>query len=277
MLVKVLLVGLGVYVGLGGLLYLFQSRLVYVPWRNPETTPAEAGLLYQEADFTTADGVRLHGWLVPAEAPRATVLFCHGNAGNISHLLDPIRVFHHLGLSILVFDYRGYGRSQGKPTEQGTYLDAEAAWAFLVQEQGLKPEEIVVCGRSLGGPIAAWLAWQHPPRALVLEATFTSVPDLARHLYPIFPAGLLARYKYSTLAYVSQVACPVLVVHSQQDRLVPFSHGLRLYQAAPGPRAFLEIHGGHDDGFELSAEPYREGLEAFLAGQLKRLVPRSPR
>lgn len=272
-MLMVLLVGLGIYVSLGGLLYLFQSRLVYLPWRDLEATPVEVGLSYQEVDFATADGVLLQGWLVPAELPRATVLFCHGNAGNISHFLAPIQVFHSLGLSTLVFDYRGYGKSQGRPTEQGTYLDAEAAWTFLVEKQQLKPEEIVVCGRSLGGPIAAWLAWQHLPRALILEATFTSIPDLARHLYPIFPARLLTRYEYCTLAWVSQVTCPVLVVHSRQDRLIPFSHGLQLYQAVRGPRAFLEISGGHSEGFELSAEQYREGLEAFLAGDFGQLVP----
>jgi len=262
------LVALGIYLLLTVLLYAFQSRLVYVPYRKLVATPADVGLTYREVAFTTEDGVRLSGWLVPAREPRGTVLFCHGNAGNISYLLETIGVFHRLELNALVFDYRGYGQSEGSPSEQGTYLDAEAAWNFLVQEKGTAPEEIIVCGRSLGGPIAAWLARQRRPAALFLEATFTSAPDLGRHLYPIFPARLIARFNYNTLAYVSQVECPVLVVHSRDDRLIPFSHGRRLYEAADEPKTFLEIRGGHNDGFEVSEALYREGVEGFISDRV---------
>lgn len=260
-----LLIALGTYLLLVLLLYVFQPRLVYIPYRDIVATPTEIGLAYQEVYFTTEDGVRLSGWLVPAKEARSTVLFCHGNAGNISYLLEELRLFHRLGLSTLVFDYRGYGRSEGSPSEQGTYLDAEAAWNFLVREQGSATDEIIVCGRSLGGPIAAWLARKHAPGALFLEATFTSIPELGQELYPIFPARLLARFEYNTLAYVAEVNCPVLVVHSREDELIPFTHGRRLFETARQPKAFVEIRGGHNDGFAISEEIYHKGIEDFIS------------
>ena len=180
----------GLYVGLAAMVFVSQSRLVYYPQRGIIATPGQIGLSYDAVTFEAADGVRLSGWFVPAEAPRGVILFCHGNAGNISHRLESIRVFHRLGLSTFIFDYRGYGQSEGRPTEQGTYLDAEAAWRYLVQERRVAPTEIIVFGRSLGGAIAAWLAQDHTPRALIVESTFTSVRDMASHLYPFLPAEM---------------------------------------------------------------------------------------
>ena len=193
------------------------------------------------------------------------VLFCHGNAGNMSHRLESIRVFHRLGLSTLIFDYRGYGQSEGKPTEQGTYLDAEAAWRYLVQRQEVDPAEVFVFGRSLGGAIAAWLARGHTPKALIMESTFTSVPDIAAHLYPYLPVRLLSRFHYNAVDYVRQVNCPVLIVHSRDDEMIPFSHGRRLFETANEPKEFLEIRGSHNEGFMTSADRYEEGLASFLS------------
>ena len=267
-LLLILLIAVGGYVGVNILLYVFQSYLVYMPRRHLVATPADLGLPYQDVTFASADGVQLSGWWVPAPRSRGAVLFCHGNGGNISHYLEPVEMFHRLGLSTLVFDYRGYGQSAGSPTEEGTYLDAEAAWFYLVREQEVSPDRIIVCGRSLGGPIAAWLAQQHTPGGLLLEATFTSIPELSTTLYPLFPTRWLARYDYNTLGHLSRVTCPVLVVHSREDNLIPFSHGQGLYQAAGEPRAFLEIAGGHNDGFSLSAEPYQAALEEFVSSRL---------
>lgn len=262
------LAGLAAYVGLGALLYFFQDRLVYAPTASRIDTPASLGLPYREVALTSADGLRLSAWLVEAPAGRGTVLFCHGNYGNISHLLDPIRVFHSLGFAILVFDYRGYGQSEGRPSEEGTYLDAEAAWDFLVREEGVDPARLVICGRSLGGPIAARLARQHPPGALLLESTFTSLPELGNRRYPFFPVRRLARYTYETLGQLSGINCPVLVVHSREDGLIPFAQGRELYAAANPPKEFLEISGGHGNGFTLSETQYRAGLERFFATYL---------
>ena len=261
------LIALG-YVVAGALLYIWQDRLVYVPNRQIEATPADIGLDFKEVSFAASDGVRVAGWYLPLPDPRGTVLFCHGNAGNISHLLEVAQDAQALGLEVLLFDYRGYGRSEGEPTEQGTYQDAEAAWNYLVEEEGVDPERIIVVGRSLGGPIAAWLARAKSPAALFLEATFSTLPDLARELYPLFPIGLLARYQYPTLEYLIEIHCPVLVSHSRDDRLISISHGKRLYAAARGPKAFIELRGDHVAAFREQAEVYGAGVESFLTQKL---------
>lgn len=256
------------YLAAMGLLYLFQSKLVYYPQRAIEATPSSLGMEYQDVSLTTTDGVRLSAWYVPAPRARGTVLFCHGNAGNISHRLDSIYLFHQLRLNVLIFDYRGYGTSEGKPTEEGTYRDAEAAWEYLTSERGVPPGRIVVFGRSLGGPIAARLAGRHPCGVLILESTFPSAPELAAHMLPVFPARWLCRFGYRTDEFVAGADCPVLVVHSEEDDLVPYSQGRAVYEAAGDPREFLTIHGGHNAGFLQSVNDYLDGLDAFLREHL---------
>lgn len=252
------------YVVLAGLLYLYQDRLVYFPERALAATPAQAGLAYEPVRFTSADGVGLSGWFIPAPEARVTLLFCHGNAGNISHRLESIRQFHQLGLNVFIFDYRGYGESEGQPTEAGTYRDVEAAWRYLVETRGLASERIIYFGRSLGAAIAAWLATQHPPRALIVESAFTSAPDFGAEIYPWLPVRLLARLRYPTREYLKSVKVPVLVVHSRDDEIVPFRHGESLYAAARAPKEFLEIRGGHNDGFLVSGAQYTRHLDVFL-------------
>ena len=260
-----LVIAVGLCLGFVALLALFQSRFVYFPLRGIMATPAAIGLSYETVHFEAADGVRLSGWFVPAESSRGVLLFCHGNAGNISHRLESIDVFHRLGLSTFIFDYRGYGQSQGKPTERGTYLDAEAAWRYLVEKRGVDPTEIVFFGRSLGGAVAAWLAREHTPPALIVESTFTSVPDLAAQLYPFLPVRWLSRFDYSTVEYLRQVHCPVLVVHSRDDEMISIRHGRGLFAAANEPKEFLEITGSHNEGFMTSAARYEDGLDSFLS------------
>jgi fermentation-respiration switch protein FrsA (DUF1100 family) len=253
------------YAGLGLIVFLAQSRMLYFPLRDIETTPRSAGFEYEEIFFEASDGIKLNGWFVPAVNPSGILLFCHGNAGNISHRMDSIRIFRSLGLSTFIFDYRGYGKSGGRPTEKGTYLDAEAAWQYLVEKRGSRPAEIVLFGRSIGGAVAAWLARNHDPRALIMESAFLSVPDIASDLYPFLPVRYLTRFKYNTQEYVRGVRCPVLVVHSREDEIIPFSHGLRLFESASAPKEFLEIRGDHNYGFLLSGKEYEDGLARFLA------------
>jgi len=262
---SILRIAVGVYVGLCVLLYLFQGRLLYHPEDEIAYTPARLDLAYDEVVLTTDDGVRLAAWYVPAETPRGTVLFCHGNAGNMSHRLSTIEVWNGLGWNLLLFDYRGYGASEGSPDEEGTYRDAEAAWRHLTVERGVAAGDLLVHGRSLGGAVAAWVAVQHPPKAVILESTFTNVPDAAAHLFPWLPVRWLARYKYDTLARVGHLACPVLVIHSRGDDLLPYAHGRALFEAAGPPKQFLEIHGPHGNGFVQSGARYTRGLEDFLA------------
>jgi hypothetical protein len=203
---------------------------------------------------------------------RGVLLFFHGNAGNISHRLDSIAIFNRLGLDVLIVDYRGYGQSTGRPTEAGTYRDAQAAWDYLRQARGVAADRVVIFGRSLGGAVGAWLASQLPadetPAAVIIESSFSSGADMARRLYPIFPARLLTRLKYPVVEYVARLRCPLLVVHSRDDEIIPYAMGQAVYAAASQPKSFLELRGDHNAGFWISRASYVPGLEAFLANVL---------
>jgi pimeloyl-ACP methyl ester carboxylesterase len=266
-LLLILLTGVAVYVLLIAYVYVFQARLIFfpnVPGRTLSATPSQIGLKFEDVRITTADRVDLHGWYVAAPAGAPAVLLCHGNAGNIAHRLDWLEIFCGMGFAMLLFDYRGFGRSSGTPTEQGTYLDAQAAWDYLTNAKGFSPRRIVIVGESLGGPIAAHLAKDATPGALILVSTFTSVPDLARTLYGFLPVRLLARFRYPTAAYVAQVRVPTLVVHSRDDEMIPFPHGEELRRRASGPAQLLEIFGDHNAAFMLSGPKLTQGMRSFL-------------
>ncbi len=279
------LLAFGLYAALVAVLYLVQGRLVYlpsVPSRELMATPARLGLAFEDLALTTEDGVRLHGWYVPVPGPRGVILFAHGNAGNISHRLDSIDLFHRLGFDVLIFDYRGYGASAGRPSEQGTYLDIAAAWRELTERRDIPARRIVLFGRSLGGPVAAWLAAREQPAGLILESTFTSLPDLAADIYPYLPTRPLLRYRYPTAQHLTEVTAPVLVIHSKDDEVVPLSHGQHL--AGTAGVDLLELQGGHNDAFVRSAERYLTGLQRFFDQVLtapgleqKRGAARAPR
>lgn len=251
------------------LAYFFQDRFVYLPQRTLDGSPAEIGLPFESLNFSAADGVRLHGWYVPARAKRGVLLSFYGNAGNISHRLDSLRLFNRLGLTTFIIDYRGYGLSEGSPSELGIYKDAEAAWRVLTEERGHAAGEIVLFGRSLGGAVAIWLATRHRPAALIAESTFTSMRDLARVHYPYLPTGLLVRIGYPSLSRIPLIKCPALIVHSKQDEIVPYALGERLFQAAKEPKNLLTISGGHNEGFLISRKVYVGGLDAFLEEMLR--------
>jgi fermentation-respiration switch protein FrsA (DUF1100 family) len=255
----------GVCVLFTGLLYIFQSHFVYYPGRNIAAAPDSIGLHFEKVSFETTDGVRLYGWFIPYKNARAVVLFCHGNGGNMSHRLDSIELFHRLGLDIFIFDYRGYGQSEGKPSERGTYRDVKAAWQYLVEEWKVHPDRIIVFGRSLGGAIACWLAGSQTPGALILESTFTSIPSVTAKRYPYLPIKRLVRFKYNTAEYLSHVNCPVLVIHSRDDEMIPYKCGEQLFEIAKEPKKFLEITGSHNEGFINSGRTYEEGLDMFIS------------
>ncbi len=249
------------------LVYLMQGRMLYladVPGRELEATPRSAGMQYEDVWLETEDGVDIHGWFIPGETERV-LLFFHGNAGNISHRLFSIRQFLDLGLSVFIIDYRGYGQSGGRVTEQGLYRDADAAWRYLTGERGIPDNEIVIFGRSLGGSVAANLATRVEPQALILESTFTSVPDAAQDIYPWLPARWLSRLRHSTSEYVREVQVPVLVVHSRDDEIIPYHHGEGIFEAANEPRAMLTLSGGHNDAIATDEMKYLSGLQRFLA------------
>jgi fermentation-respiration switch protein FrsA (DUF1100 family) len=239
--------------------------LAEVSGRTLTMTPADVGMDYQDVSIETTDGVILHGWFIAGRSSRV-LLFFHGNAGNISHRLDSIRQFRNLGLSVLIIDYRGYGQSGGKTTERGIYHDADAAWRYLTEERGIVASDIVIFGRSLGASAASRLAARHQPLALIVESSFTSVPDIAQELYPWLPARWLSRLSHATRDYVRDVRCPILVVHSRDDEIIPFHHGEAIFASANEPRTLLAIRGTHNDAFLRDERAYIEGLRMFLAG-----------
>ncbi len=265
-MLKLLLAGLAAYAALVLVVYLMQARMLYlanVPGRSLERTPADIGTEFHDVSIDTADGVRLHGWYVPADSDRV-LLFFHGNAGNISHRLESIRQFLQLGLSVLIIDYRGYGQSEGRTTEQGIYRDAEAAWRYLTETNNIPATRIIVFGRSMGASAAAYLAARHRPLALIIESSFTSVPDIAREYYPWLPVRWLSRLRHAAEEFVRQSKSPVLVIHSRDDEIVPLHHGKAIFAAAGDPKAFLEIRGTHNDAFLRDEQNYLSGLRSFL-------------
>ena len=272
-------------------------------------------------EIATEDGETLHAWWVPAAGARGTVLMFHGNAGNISHRLDYLLMFNRLGYAALIVDYRGYGKSTGSPSEEGTYRDALAAWRHLTEGRGIRPADIVIFGESLGAAVASWLAARlslipdpsspHPrplsqegrgeaivpllppgegsgmregrrearasslplgersgvrgmPRAVVLTSTFTSATDLGAQVYWFLPVRLISRFRYDNLANLQAIRSPVLIAHSRDDDIVPFAHGRKLFAAANEPKQFLEMSGGHNDGFIFNHEEWVRALAGFL-------------
>lgn len=264
-ILSILVVFVIVYSVVGWSLYFMQPKFVYKPVRGVIHTPEGLGLDYEDVDFKTADGVALNGWFVPAENAEFTILFCHGNGGNIMHCLDTVNIFYELGIDCFIFDYRGYGDSADvQPSEQGTYQDVEAAYRWLTETKGISPEKIIVYGRSLGGSIAAYLASRMPVKALVLESAFTSFVDTGRKFYPYMPVRLFARYSYNTREYLSKIKSPTLIFHSRDDELIPFEFGLELYESATQPCEFVEIFGSHNDGFLISGQKYKDSLVKWL-------------
>jgi uncharacterized protein len=236
------------------------NSMLYFPDRRLHTTPKDAGLDYTDLEIETEDGERLHGWLVEGTAPtRGHVLLCHGNAGNVSDRVLHAKVLSEAGFDVLLFDYRGYGRSTGSPSEEGTYRDARAARERL-------EEPAIYVGESLGGAVALELARESPPAGLVLQSTFTSVREMARLHYPFIPAGLVPD-AYPSIRLIGDLEAPLLVLHGERDDIVPPSHGRALFDAAPEPkqiRTFPDL--GHNDLVPMGGKGYAEGIAAWAGG-----------
>jgi len=252
---------------LNGLMYLQQPRMIFLPSRALDATPADWGLNYQDEHFAADDGTALHGWFIPNPGARRVLLFLHGNAGNISHRGDSVRIFHSLGLAVFIFDYRGYGQSGGSPSEEGLYLDATAAWRHLTEVRGIAPQDIFIFGRSLGGAVAAQLASQVDAGGVILESSFSSARDAARALFPVLSRLIVLRYRFDAARALSQTRSPVMVLHSPDDEIMPAWLGRRLYAAAPQPKRFVELRGDHNTGFLASRPGYDRALAGFLAGR----------
>ena len=243
-----------------------ERSFIFFPDPRVDVTPEAVGLRYEDVYFATADSVRLNGWFVPRAEAQATLLWFHGNAGNISHRLENIRLLHEtISMHILIFDYRGYGRSEGTVSEEGTYRDAQAALRYLRSKTGLDSEKIIFFGRSLGAAVAADLATRHEPLALILESPFTSIRDMARLALPFLPVGLFLRTRYDTLTKMTQVRVPLLVLHGDADEIVPLEQGRKVFEAAVGSKEFYTIPGAHhNDTYVVGGAPYFEALKSFV-------------
>jgi uncharacterized protein len=262
---SVITVACGVYFGILLLMFIFQSKMIFFPTRQIVCTPADLKLEFEDLTLlATSDGVKINAWYVPAKTPRGTVIFCHGNGGNICYSLDVAENFNRMNYNVMMFDYRGYGKSEGSTTEKGTYADAQACYDWLLKEKKIPERDIVVMGRSLGAAIASNLAKNNNPRLLILESAFTSTSDIAANAYPIFPVRFLCRFGYRNIDNVKLIKCPLLVIHSPNDEIVPYSHGRKIFDAANAPKEFLKITGSHNEGFDESKETYVEGLRNFM-------------
>jgi fermentation-respiration switch protein FrsA (DUF1100 family) len=245
----------------------FENHQVYVPHTTLETTGRELGRPFEEVTFQAGDQTQLHAWFFPAPAnsPRGQLvaLFCHGNAGNISHRLKYYDTLLQTGLNVFAFDYRGYGRSKGKPGEEGTYLDALAACQWLVQK-GFLSTNIIAYGESLGGAVATELALRQALGGVVLQSTFTSIPDIGAEVFPWLPVRWIATIRYDTRNKLSRLTIPALIMHSRSDRFIRFHHAERNFAAAREPKLFWEIAGDHNEQPDANPEQFREGIEKFL-------------
>lgn len=260
---------------------LFENSLLFFPSGWPRGFPEaeelsrRAGIQVQDCRFDTADGVRLHAWWCRPPDAAVVLLLFHGNAGNLADRAELMLTLASIPAEVLIVDYRGYGRSEGRPSEAGLYADASAAWRFLTEEQRVDPSRIVLLGKSLGGAVAVELATRVDPAGLVVQSSFTSVPDMAAVHYPFVP-GALIRNRFDSAARIAEVRCPVLVVHSTADEIVPYDMGRRLFALAREPKRFLTVEGAaHNETWVVGGRRWLDGLAEF-AGQVVTRPARRP-
>ncbi len=251
------------------LMPLLEKRLLFYPSKIIDTIPGDLGLEYEDVFFKTSDGIELHGWFIPAGDAYATVLFFHGNAGNIGHRVEIAKSFVDKGMNFFIFDYRGFGKSKGSPDEKGIYLDGLAAYSYLLEAKGILAKKIVLYGKSLGAAVAIETALRSDPGALIAESGFTSLRDMAREIYSPLPLWLFIGNKYNSLAKIDQIEVPLLVIHSKDDEIVPFNHGEQLFERAGEPKEFYQIRGGHNDAFYIYSGKIIDKVDIFLRGYLK--------
>lgn len=260
-----LLVAAGLVLAFVLSLKLMEKRMIYFPSSDVAWTPNQSQMAFDDLSLRCDDGVIIHGWFIPAkDAARATVLFFHGNAGNISHRADKILILHELGLDVCVIDYHGYGQSEGRPSEQATYLDADAAYDWLTKEKKIDPKKIILWGESLGGGVVTYLAAKREVGGIVLESTYTSLPDVGRAVFPFLPTKLIMSTRYDSLSRIKGIHAPVLSLHSPADEIIPYRLGKRLFESANEPKMFVNLRADHNNGFLISGEIYTDGIREYL-------------
>ena len=249
-----------------------ENRLIYHPYQYPDGLweASQVPFKFEDVWFEAEDGVKLHGWYVPTENARATWLFFHGNAGNLTHRIANVALLQSLNLNIFIFDYRGYGRSAGTPDEKGLLLDSEAAYQVLMDRYQTDPDTLFLFGRSLGGFFAADTATRHKVAGVILESTFTSAQDMAKKMMPLLPIGFVIRSKLDAINKVPQLKMPKLFFHGTKDEIVPYQLGQKLYKASAEPKEFYAIEGArHNDTVDVGGAPYFAKIDDFITRTLR--------
>lgn len=250
-------------------LYFNQHRMIFFPSGDIAVTPADVNLSYEDIFLNVTDSDTVHAWFLPARKEASSsriILFCHGNAGNISHRLETAELIIKLGYGIVMFDYRGYGRSSGKPTEENLHADAQAVYDWLLESKKVSAEDIIIFGRSLGGTVAVDLASRNKCGGLIVESTFTSIEDMGRRMFPFMPVRLLVRFNFNALEKISKVDCPILVTHSPTDEIISYEMGERLFEKAPQPKQFVKLSGGHNERLYFQDSGYVTALRNLIEG-----------
>lgn len=252
----------GIILILGYIKYI-AVRGIFFPIKEIEISPDLINLSFEDVYLQTKDGLRINGWFIPHQKSKYTLLFFHGNAGNIGHRLDKINMLKGLGLNIFIIDYRGYGRSQGKPSEQGLYLDAKSSYEYLLHTRKISPQQIILYGESLGTAVVVNLASESQVKAIILEGAFSCGRDMAKIIYPFFPR-LLFSNTFNCLEKIKKVKAPKLFLHSKDDEIVPLILPRKLFDYSIAPKYFVELRGGHNTAFLDSKELYLSAIASFI-------------
>lgn len=239
--------------------------MIFFPLKEVDVTPAQWGLDYEPVELKSTGNTKLSAWYIPHPEANKTVLFFHGNGGNISHRGDSIYIFHKLKMNVFIVDYPGYGNSVGNPTEQNLYQSATTAWQYLLKDKNTRAKNIIIFGRSLGGAVAIDLASRVSAAGLILESTFSSVRDIVDIVFPALSKFVFLRYSFDSLSKIDKVTSPIIVIHSTDDDVIPFQLGVKLYNQASSKKSFIQIKGSHNDGFMDSISLYMKSLRLFMS------------
>jgi hypothetical protein len=240
-----------------------ESRSIFIPSRELELDPAYLNLRFEDIYFNTSDGLKINGWLIPANNPKYTLLFLHGNGGNIGHRLEKLNMLSKIGLNVFIIDYRGYGKSAGRPSEAGLYLDAKAAYDYLVNGRKINPENIILYGESIGTAATIDLAYRVLVKAIILEGAFSSGKDMARRVFALIPNFFFSD-RFNSLKKIPKVKAAKLFLHSRNDEIVPLVLAKKLFDSAPEPKTFVELIGGHNTAYFDSQDKYLSAIASFV-------------
>lgn len=239
-----------------------EKRVIFYPSRSIDINPERLGLNFEEVSFYSSDKYKLYGWLITAKEAKYTILFCNGNAGNMSYRVEKAKFFNQLSCNVLLFDYRGYGKSKGSPSERGLYKDVSAAYCYLLK-RGIEPGRIIGYGESLGGAVIIDLALSHKLGGLILDSTFSSIEDVIKLRYPLIPSRVFSS-KFNSVYKIKSIIPPKLIIHSIDDEIIPFRLGKKLYEVSPEPKDFLQVRGGHNSNFYESQDILKKGIGDFI-------------